>query len=368
MNRLTKSHHVSRLGPLLLTLIIVGAVLAVVVWTLDTDALVTALAGSGLAVVWMSIFRAVPLAMDAAAWGCILPAPQRLSLTRLVVPRWIGESINTVLPVGQVGGDFARARLMAKILHSRSVESSEQNATGHHAPGPLAAAATMTDFILGLMTQGVFALVAVAILVIAGSSSGPDADVIIGTGAVSLLAVVGVLALWRVLVGGAFSRVIAILRRAGPERAMTSLAQHSSQLESTLLLLSRAQKAVLAAFTIKLFAWFVRGVEIWIAAHALGIEMAFLAALAIEGVASAARSAAFFIPGAVGVQEGGLVAAAALFGVPLEAALAIALLKRAREVVVSLPGLIAWAVMERKLASLPAQDASTVSAVSKPER
>ena len=65
----------------------------------------------------------------------------------------------------------------------------------------------------------------------------------------------------------------------------------------------------------------------------------------IESLAQAIRSVAFFVPGAVGVQEGGFVVVAGLFGVPPDAALSISLTKRVRELALgpSRPGRVAMA-------------------------
>jgi uncharacterized membrane protein YbhN (UPF0104 family) len=56
----------------------------------------------------------------------------------------------------------------------------------------------------------------------------------------------------------------------------------------------------------------------------------------------AARSAGFAVPGAVGIQEGGFVLVCGLFGVPAQAALALSVLKRLREVLVGIPAVVVW--------------------------
>ena len=52
------------------------------------------------------------------------------------------------------------------------------------------------------------------------------------------------------------------------------------------------------------------------------------------------------VPGAVGVQEGGLILLCGLFGIPAQSALALSLIKRAADLAVGGPGLIAWQVLE----------------------
>lgn len=54
------------------------------------------------------------------------------------------------------------------------------------------------------------------------------------------------------------------------------------------------------------------------------------AGLAAESAAQAVRNAGFVIPAGIGVQEGGYVLGGSLAGIGAEAALAVALVKRAR--------------------------------------
>jgi uncharacterized membrane protein YbhN (UPF0104 family) len=52
------------------------------------------------------------------------------------------------------------------------------------------------------------------------------------------------------------------------------------------------------------------------------------------------------VPGAVGVQEGGLIILCGLFRIPAQPALALSLIKRAADIAVGGPGLVAWHVLE----------------------
>ncbi|MGU3541258.1 TIGR00374 family protein, partial [Methylobacterium sp. A54F] len=68
-------------------------------------------------------------------------------------------------------------------------------------------------------------------------------------------------------------------------------------------------------------------------------------------LAQAVRGAAFAVPGALGAQEGGLIALCAIFGIPAEAALALSLVKRLAGLLVGLPGLFSWHILERREAA-----------------
>ena len=65
-------------------------------------------------------------------------------------------------------------------------------------------------------------------------------------------------------------------------------------------------------------------------------------ALLLESLGQAIRGAGFAVPGALGIQEGGYLLLAPLAGLPPQAALALSLAKRAREVLWALPGLLWW--------------------------
>jgi hypothetical protein len=70
-------------------------------------------------------------------------------------------------------------------------------------------------------------------------------------------------------------------------------------------------------------------------------------ALAIESMSTAARGAAFFVPSGVGVQEVTILSMARLLGVDMEAAIALGIAKRARELILGVPGLLAWVIDQK---------------------
>ena len=78
----------------------------------------------------------------------------------------------------------------------------------------------------------------------------------------------------------------------------------------------------------------------WLALSFIGHPVSWLDALLLESVGQAIRGAAFAIPGSLGAQEGGYLLLAPLVGLTPDAALALSLAKRARELALGLPGLV----------------------------
>jgi uncharacterized membrane protein YbhN (UPF0104 family) len=104
----------------------------------------------------------------------------------------------------------------------------------------------------------------------------------------------------------------------------------------------RRRAAVAACGFWQLAGWTAGAGEVWLALHFLGWPAGIAEALVIESLIQALSSGAFVVPGALGVQEGGFLVIGGLLGVPPETALALALMRRARDVLVFAPALAAW--------------------------
>jgi hypothetical protein len=63
-------------------------------------------------------------------------------------------------------------------------------------------------------------------------------------------------------------------------------------------------------------------------------------------MAMTVKSAAFPVPGALGVQESGYLVIGNLLGIQGETAFALSLIARFRDLAVGIPGLIAWQLIE----------------------
>ncbi len=67
--------------------------------------------------------------------------------------------------------------------------------------------------------------------------------------------------------------------------------------------------------------------------------------MVIESLGQALKAAGFAVPGALGVQEGGYIVICQAFNLSPEVAIALSLVKRLREVVLGVPGLITWRML-----------------------
>ena len=94
----------------------------------------------------------------------------------------------------------------------------------------------------------------------------------------------------------------------------------------------------------------ILGFALLIASHPASVSDALI----LESLVSAARGVIFFVPLNAGVQEGAYLLIGSLLGLPADLALALSLLKRARDLLKGVPALLFWQLIEGKELSRPA--------------
>jgi putative membrane protein len=280
------------------------------------------LAAAGGGVLWLVPFHLVPLAASALAWRAVLvplhPAPLRTTF-RL---RWISESINQLLPAVHVGGNVVRARRLAQS----------------GVPGPLAAASVIVDVTLHLVAQLLFTLAGTCLLLVEARGRS-----LAGRAAVGLcLAAVGAASFFTVQRRGLFRASAVIVRRVFRSAPRSSRLAGVAATDVCIRRLYGDRRAVVVAGCWHVLSWVLGVGETALALRLLGHPVPPATAVVIEGVGEAIRTAAFPVPGALGVQEGSLVVLGGLFGLTPEVALALSLAKRVRELALGIPGLIVW--------------------------
>ncbi|HYZ31411.1 MAG TPA: lysylphosphatidylglycerol synthase domain-containing protein [Crenalkalicoccus sp.] len=268
----------------------------------------------------------VQLVLLALAWRELLPRERRPGIGGMVALRWYRESAAAVLPAGGILGQAAAARLLARW----------------GVPPDIAAATATVDMTVEAAAQLGFTLAGLAVLVALSAGNATLAAVTGGALAVAMIA--AMVAVQRNLPVGFVARILA---RFGLDAAPL----HAFQ--ATVLRLHARRGALGRAFTWHMIAWLLGAVEVAGVLQLLGQPVGLAHALVIESVGQALRNAGFLLPGAAAVQEGALVAAAALVGVPAGGSLAMALARRARELIFALPGLLAWRRAELRPAATP---------------
>jgi putative membrane protein len=280
---------------------------------------------AGFGVAGVCLLRGVAVACAGLGWFVLFPPAVRPNALTCVLIRFLREGANALLPMTQVGGEVIGAR--ALILRGF--------------PASLSAASLVVDVLVQAVTQFLFAALGVAMLASAARSSAVGGTV----AAVVAVAAPALGGFYFVQQPPGLRLVKTVLARVAGKRAWLSFGAIEA-LYSQLRSIYANRSGLIAAFAIHSAIWLFGALEVLLILIAMGFPASYPEALIIESLLQAIRGAAFAIPGALGAQEGGLIAICALFGLPAEAAIAMSLIKRVPDVVFGVPSLLGWQMLE----------------------
>jgi putative membrane protein len=313
------------------------------VWRLGAEAVLHSLIAIGpLGFASVCLIHTALIALMGFAWRALLPGTKPWVA---IWGRFVRDAGSEVLPLSQVGGYVlgTRALALAGVPATRGAASSIVDVTLEFV-GQLAYVALGLVWLLHLRTEGI-----------------APGIVMLGLAGASVLAATFIIVQRRGV--GYVDRIARILGQGWAERTATGAAALHEALEA----IYRRSGGLWMSFLLHLLCWILSASEIWVALAFAGQPIPFGSALVIESLVYALRTAAFFVPNAVGVQEGAYVLLGGAFGLSPEMALALSLLKRARDLTIGLPVLAWWQIVEggrlsRRMAaksptsSLPSRD------------
>jgi putative membrane protein len=276
---------------------------------------------------WLGIltvvaFHPVQILFSALGWRVIAgPTVPRPSLRTYMAMRWIREGVNNLLPVGQIGGEFVVARLL-------------QRSGMKLAP---AIAGTVADLTMEMVTQIVFTLLGLLLLLRTVGDGGIAAYVVSGLVIATLVAASFFGSQWLGLASGIEKGLLRLGRSFG-----WSATANVNGLHDALIGCYRSPSRVAWAALWQMVSWLLGGIEVCLALHFLGHDVGIVPGLIIESLGQALKAVGFAVPGALGVQEGGYIVICQMFGLSPEMAIALSLMKRLREVGLGVPALLAW--------------------------
>lgn len=295
-----------------------------IVWSISPYAILAGVIRAGLSGFGLLCGLALMMiGILAAGWRCLVPRAYRASLRTFFLGRIVRDSISDITPFSPVAGMLAAARL----------------ATLGGMEARFALASVAADATTETMAQVAFLLLGISL----GAShlhhysgTGPLLAGTILMLVLSVPCVAGMIMLQRKGAGWAEKIV-----RASFPKAQLGITFHQCFHE-----IYSSRLRLVGAALMHLLGWIFAGGGTLFAFHMVGGRIGFLDALALESLLSALRSLAVFVPAGIGVQEAGYAMLAPIFGLPAELGLAVSLLRRAREMVLGVPALIYWQVVE----------------------
>ncbi|HWG80761.1 MAG TPA: flippase-like domain-containing protein [Stellaceae bacterium] len=296
---------------------------------------------AGWGVLAVIAFHPLQIVFSALAWQALVPPPPRLRAISFIGLRWIREAVNNLLPVAQIGGEFVGARL----LRRRGV------------PLGVAGASVTVDLTMEMMSQLVFTLLGLALLVPGLHEPQVVFWTIIGISLASAIVAVFIGAqrfgMFQLIERG----LIKLAERGSAWAALGDIAGLHRAIEG--LYASPVRLALACGH--HFISWLLGGLEVMLALHLVGVSVDWRQGLIIESLGQALRAVGFAIPGSLGVQEGGYVLICGLLGISPQAAIELSLLKRIREVALGVPALLAWQIIESRRLVGPVAEAGVTA-------
>lgn len=279
---------------------------------------------AGWGILLASLVHIFPLMMSAWAWQYINLGKKLPPFSLMVYVLWLRGAVNNLLPVARIGGEIVAARVLVKNGMRPS----------------WAIASVVVDTTLSVLTVFIFDLLGIVSL---GFYATSDALTQIFIG--SLVAVPIIAIMFYLPRMGFFGLVGKLLKRMTPH-SWGDVATSSKRIDRAIMQLYRRRERLVWGSIILFVSWIVGALHIFVAAKALGIELTFFEAVILEALVQAVSSAAFAIPGALGALEFAYLFFGGLLGIAEPQALALALMRRVRDLIIYLPGLAAWSWSE----------------------
>ncbi len=283
---------------------------------------------AGWPLLWVCIFALPDQTAAAYGWRILFPPRQLPGPLKIFWASWMGSAINTLLPVAAVGGELAKARLI----------------TLWGAKGLDAAATIIVD--KSVQAVAIFSWGLIGLILLASIAPGHAAFWGSLASAVALGAGVSIFIVLQIRGGiGAAARRVG---RAGKFNKWAYLVKNAEDLDAAVREIYTRPSKFLISVGLRLFGRFTLVGEIMLAAWLMGTPIGLVEAMILKSLVSVVRGAAFAVPGGLGLQEGGYIAIGALIGISPPLALALSLATRIREIVPSIPVILAWQGIEAR--------------------
>lgn len=260
------------------------------------------------------------------AWFVIAPGLKARTFVAFAGGRLVREAAADTLPFSQLGGIVVGAR--AAVVFG--------------APSVPAIAASMIDLWTELVGQLFFTATGFAILLVR-----PPARFPFRTLDPALLAAFVLCAATAIAFIIFQRKGLGLVERIGGSWPEAMRAQFAS-VRASVQEMNRRHGRSAASVLLHFLAWLAATVAVWLVLPWMGAAVPLASVVALESLIYLLRSVAFFVPGALGVLEGGYVALGPVFGIPPDVALGLSLVKRGRDLVLGLPALGLWQAMESR--------------------
>jgi uncharacterized protein (TIRG00374 family) len=265
--------------------------------------------------------------VDCFAWAQTLPrTASGIPFTTLLRIRWCGESVNNLLPSAYVAGEAL------KVVLLRS----------HHVSAREGATSAVVSKTAQTFAQLFFILLASIIFLLTARHQAFQQGLRTGLIVICSTGCAAVAALFAIQKFGFFRMMIALLEKVRLRfRSIEAKKAKLLELDATIFSFYHRQPRRFYSSALLYFTgWMLDSAEIYLVGHLLDMPVTWSQAIVMEAFIGIAKVLGMWIPGSLGVQESGIVLLGRLTGLSDTFAAAYAVIRRARELVFAVIGLL----------------------------
>nr|WP_315591668.1 lysylphosphatidylglycerol synthase domain-containing protein [uncultured Cupriavidus sp.] len=281
---------------------------------------------AGWPLLWLAPIHLAALWLDARGWRTLLAPSDPTGKAGTGYLLWVAtvrEAVTRLLPTAGVGGELVGIRLAWRRVPDNTTVT----------------ASVVIEVMVTMFAHYLFALAGVLLLV--STTRVSDHGWLIAVGLLLSLPGPGLFA-YALRHGTWFTRIETFAQRMLGDQHRMAAVIDGVRLDAQIRALCQRYRMLLRTLAWQVAGLVVGTLEVWWGLSLLGHPVGFGAALAIEALTLAARQMAFFIPAGLGVQEAVLVVLGTTCGIDAPTSLALALVKRAREIGFGVPALLSW--------------------------
>ncbi len=281
---------------------------------------------AGWPMLFVCFFAAPVLLGNSEAWRILFPSVSRPRTFKALWASSMGSAVNALLPVATIGGSFVKARVLS-LWGLPQVDT---------------ISTMVVDKTVQAIVAALLGVVGVALLAVLL----PDDPRITSIALATLVLIFGIFGFIIIQLFGGVSIVARITSKMAKPDCFKEFILNASDIDDAIHLIYMKYGTLIKSCLIRLIIRLSLVGELIFAAYLMGQPISIMEAFAIKILVGSARDAAFAIPGQLGVQEATYIGLGTLFGYPADLMLAISLAVRIREILPSIPFLVAWQYTE----------------------
>jgi putative membrane protein len=301
---------------------VIGVVILVVlIWQTGFSQFEEAIDKGGPALLLLTLFYPFELISRGYGWKWVFPGHRKFPASLFILGFWFAQSINILIPTATIGGDILRGKYLSEkgrevtgIITSLLVDKTVHGI------------ATVVILIIGLLLLLTKPVNNEFIYLITSLCVALSVGIYLFIRFQRSAKVAKLLEKWADNKGGFFAA--AKTKTALIQERLDKIYQHPH--------------VIIRSLTVRVLGDLAMAGEVWFAAWLMNMPISFVDALALRLISFGVRSAAFFVWGGLGIQEGMYALLSAFVGLSPSSLIVISLATRAQEIITAILGAGSW--------------------------